>query len=154
MSETNREIFEQFAKQIVPELQAVSKGFAPSISYEVTENSLIITASPYIRVLIDGRAPTRSGAKRGNPTLQELILAWINRHSITPRANKDGKVPTTEQLSWMISKSIHKYGTKLYQQGGGNNIFDTIITVDRIENLVNLMANKFYTEIQAINIYD
>jgi hypothetical protein len=154
MSETNREIFEQFAKQIVPELQAVSKGFAPSISYEVTDNSLIITASPYIRVLIDGRAPTRSGAKRGNPTLQELILAWINRHSITPRANKDGKVPTQEQLSWMISKSIHKYGTKLYQQGGGNNIFDTIITVDRIENLVNLMANKFYTEIQAINIYD
>jgi hypothetical protein len=156
MSETNREIFEQFAKQIVPELQAVSKGFAPSISYEVTDNSLIITASPYIRVLIDGRAPTRSGAKRGNPTLQEAILAWINRHSITPRANKDGKVPTQEQLSWMISKSIHKYGTKLYQdiQNGAppNNIFDTIITVDRIENLVNLMANKFYTEIKTINL--
>jgi hypothetical protein len=152
MSETNREIFEQFAKQIVPELQAVSKGFAPSISYEVTDNSLIITASPYIRVLIDGRAPTRSGAKRGNPTLQEAILSWINRHSITPRANKDGKAPTQEQLSWMISKSIHKYGTKLYQQGGGNNIFDTIITVDRIENLVNLMTNKFYTEIKAINL--
>ena len=151
---SNEEILSQFANEIVPELQAVSKGFAPSISYTVSDNMLEITASPYIRVLIDGRAPTRNGATRGNPTLQQIILSWINRHSITARANKQGKIPTPEQLSWAISKSIHLHGTKLYQQGGGNNIYDTIITTQRIENLLNLLTNKFRVEIQAINIYD
>jgi hypothetical protein len=149
---SNEEILDQFAKQIVPELMKVSKGFAPSISYTVSDNVLEITASPYIRVLIDGRAPTRNGAPRGNPTLQQVILSWINRHSITARANKQGKIPTPEQLSWAISKSIHLYGTKLYQQGGGNNIYDNIITNARIENLLNLLTNKFRVEIKAINL--
>jgi hypothetical protein len=149
---SNEEILDQFAKEIVPELMKVSKGFAPSISYTVSDNVLEITASPYIRVLIDGRAPTRAGAKRGNPTLQQTILSWINRHSITARANKQGKIPTPEQLSWAISKSIHLRGTKLYQQGGGNNIYDNIITNARIENLLNLLTNKFRVEIKAINL--
>jgi len=151
---SNEEILDQFAKQIVPELMKVSKGFAPSISYTVSDNSLEITASPYIRVLIDGRGPTRPGASRGNPTLQQTILSWINRHSITARANNQGKIPTPEQLSWAISKSIHLRGTKLYQQGGGNNIYDNIITNARIENLLNLLTNKFRVQIEAINIYD
>jgi hypothetical protein len=148
----NKEILEQFAKDIVPELQAVSKGFAPSISYEVGDDYLIITASPYIRVLIDGRAPTREGAPKGSPTLQEAILAWIKRHSIVGRVGKDGKIPTDEQLSWAISKSIHLRGTRLYQQGGGNNIFDSIITSERINNLLNLLTERFIVEIKAINL--
>lgn len=152
MSDKTRVILEQFAKDIVPELQSVSKGFAPSISYEVSDTSLTITASPYIRVLIDGRAPTRNGAPRGNPTLQEAILGWINRHSITPRAGKNGVVPTVEQLSWMISKSIHLYGTRLYQQGGGNNIYDTIITNSRIDALLSTLGDMFVVEIKAINL--
>lgn len=152
MSDKNREILEQFAKDIVPELQSVSKGFAPSISYEVTDTSLTITASPYIRVLIDGRAPTRDGAPRGNPTLQQAILGWINRHNITGRANKQGVVPTPEQLSWAISKSIHRYGTRLYQQGGGNNIYDTIITNTRIDAMIKGILDNFIVEIKAINL--
>jgi hypothetical protein len=56
----------------------------------------------------------------------------------------------------MISKSIHKYGTKLYQdiQNGAtpNNIFDTIITTERIDNLLNLLSERFIVEIKAINL--
>lgn len=148
----NKEILEQFAKDIIPELQSVSKGFAPTISYEVGDNYLEITASPYIRVLIDGRAPTRIGAPTGSPTLQEAILSWIYRHNITGRVNANGVAPTQEQLSWAISKSIHLYGTRLYQQGGGNNIFDTIITNSRIENLLNLLSETYIIQLKAINL--
>lgn len=152
MTLSDKEILSQFAKDIIPELQAVSKGFAPTITYDVTETTLGITASPYIRVLIDGRRPTREGASKGNPTLQQVILSWINRHSIKGRVNSKGIAPTAEQLSWAISKSIHMHGTRLYQQGGGNNIFDTIITSSRIENLVNLLTEKYIVEIKAINL--
>jgi len=156
-----REILEQFAGTVVPELQSVSKGFAPSFETSIEEFeygiSLTIYASAYIRTLIDGRKPTRDGAKRGNPTLQQIIHKWIIRHGIVPKAKKDGKVPTIEQLSWAISKSIHLRGTKLYiylretklyQQGGGNHIFDPILSDQRINILLSMFAKHYNIKIE------
>ena len=149
---TDKEILQQFADALVPELKSVSGRFAPSIESEVTETSITIYASPYIRVLIDGRGPTGPGASKGSPTLQQIIRAWIDQKSITPRANASGIIPTLDQLSWAISKSIHAKGTLLYQRGGGNNIYDTIITKSRIDNLVSLIGQKYFTQIQTINL--
>lgn len=149
---TDAEILKQFADKIVPELQAVSKRFAPSIEAVVDETSLTIYASPFIRTLIDGRGPTRSNAPKGNPTLQQIIRAWIDEKSITPYARPNGTIPTLDQLSWAISKSIHKKGDLLYQRGGGNNIFESILTDSRIDNLLNLFGQKYLTEITKIKI--
>lgn len=148
---TDQQILQQFAEKILPELKAVSKGFDPSIEAEYTDTSLTITASPYIRTLIDGRGPTKNPGNRGPKSLQQVLLEWINRHSIQPYAMQSGKIPTAEQVSYMMSRSIHKKGTLLYQQGGGNNIFDTIITPARIDNLLNLFGERYLTEIKAIN---
>jgi hypothetical protein len=149
---TNSEILQQFADVIVPEMKAVSKRFADSIEAEVTDTSLVITASPYINVLIDGRRPTRIGAPKGNPTLQQIIRKWIDEKGITPRIDKSGRLPTKDQLSWAISKSIHLYGDRLYQRGGGNNIYDSIITPQRIDNLLSLLADQYYTIIKSITV--
>lgn len=149
---TDAEILQQFADKIVPELQAVSKRFAPSIEAVVDDTSLTIYASPFIRTLIDGRGPTSTNAKKGSPTLQQIIRAWIDERSITPYARPNGTIPTLDQLSWAISKSIHKKGDLLYQRGGGNNIFESILTDSRIDNLLNLFGQKYLTEIQKIKI--
>ena len=42
---SNKEIFQQFADKVVPELKSVSKRFANSIESEVTNNELKIVAS-------------------------------------------------------------------------------------------------------------
>ena len=149
---TDLEILKQFGEKIVPELKAVSKGFADSIEAEYTDTSLTITASPFIRVLIDGRGPTRSGAKSGAVTLRQRIFLWIEKNGIQARAMANGKTPTSEQLSFMMARSIHRKGTLLYQRGGGNNIFDTIITPSRIENLLNLFGERYLTEVKRINV--
>lgn len=146
---TDREILQQFADALVPELKAVSKGFADSIESEVTEDTLTIKASPYINTLIYGRGPTKSGAKKGTPTLQQQILKWVESKSITPRANSRGKVPTQEQLSWAISKSIHRDGTKLYQEGGKNDIFGSIITQNRLASLQTAISKNYLTQIET-----
>jgi hypothetical protein len=117
---------------------------------ESTENSMTIYASPFISVLWNGRKPTSFGAKKGNHTLQKSILDWINKKGISGKANAQGNVPTSEQLSWGISKSIHLNGTKLYQQGGKQNIFDTILTSNRIDNLLSLISDKYYIQITNI----
>lgn len=152
MSKNNQEIFKQFGESIVPELKKVSKRFADSIEYKATETSFIISASPYIRTLIDGRPPTSSGAAKGTPTLQQIIRVWIDEKGIAPRP-VNGKTPTLESLSWAISKSIHMRGDLLYQKGGGNNIFDSIITEDRLNNLLNLIGQKYFNEINSINLH-
>lgn len=147
---TDKDILLQFSQSLVPELQAVSGRFAESIESEVTNESLTISASPFIRTLIDGRGPTSSGAPKGDPTLQEIILDWIKSKNISPYPDKKGNVPTIEQLSWKISKSIHIHGTLLYQRGGGNNIFDAIITEARIQNLMNLLGKNYQSQIISI----
>jgi hypothetical protein len=147
---TNEEIFKQFTDTIIPELQKVSGRFASSIESEYTDDTLTISASPFIRVLIDGRKPTSANARTGSPTLQQIIRKWIDEKGITPKAKKNGIIPTKEQLSWAISKSIHVNGTLLWQRGGGNNIFDPILTPQRINYLLNLLANQYYVSIENI----
>ncbi len=151
MARTDKDILQQFVNEIVPELRAVSKGFADSIDSEVTNDGFEITASPFINVLIDGRGPTKKGAKKGTPTLQQIMLEYINKKSIVPRPNSAGKIPTVEQLSWAFSQSIHMHGTLLFQRGGGNNIFDTIITKSRIDSLQTLFSKKYVNQIASIN---
>lgn len=151
MAISDKEILKQFVEDIVPELKAVSKGFANSIESEVSETGFEITASPFINVLIDGRGPTKQGAKKGSPTLQETLLSWINKNNIVPRPDSKGNIPTLEQLSWAMSQSIHMHGTLLYQRGGGNNIFDPIITKQRIDSLAALFTKKYVGEVASIS---
>jgi len=141
-----KEIFKRFIDEVEPQIKQVVGSFAPTIESEVKDYSFTIYASPYIRVLIDGRKPTREGATRGNPTLQMVILDWIRRKSIQP----DKPNMTQESLSWAISKSIHKRGTLLYQRGGGNRIFDNILTVDREEKLLSLISDFYFIQITTI----
>jgi len=147
---TNEEIFKQFSEKIIPELQAVSKRFADSITSEIDDTSIEITASPLIRTLIDGRGPTGIVYKPSTPNLQKLILKWIKEKGITDKSTNNGKVKTSEALSWAISQSIHKKGDLLFQRGGGNNIFDPILTPQRIENLLNLLTVQYISKIQNI----
>jgi len=147
---TNKEIFDQFTNTIIPELKKVSGSLGSTMYAENTENSMTIYASPFISVLWNGRKPTSMGAKTGSPTLQQAILSWIKKKGISGKANAQGNVPTEEQLSWGISKSIHLNGTKLYQQGGKQNIFELILTTNRIDNLLNLIGQRYYVQITNI----
>lgn len=145
-----KEIFDKFIREVEPEIKNKVGSFSSSVESEIRLDGFTIYASPYIRVLIDGRKPTRDGASRGNPTLQQVILDWIERHSIQP--NEIGM--TQESLSWAISKSIHKKGTKLYQQiqagGQQNRIFDDILTTQREDNLLSLISDVYYTQLTTI----
>jgi len=138
-----RDILEGLGQQLFIEAKSVSKGFAPSMELKVDDNSITILADKYIPTLWKGRAPTKFGAKKGNPTLQETLLSWIKRNNIKPKQSNVSDVA----LSWAMSKSIHKYGTKLYQQGGKQNIFELILTNNRIEAVSTLIVDQFGKEL-------
>ena len=146
-------ILEQFSADIMPEILTASKRFAPTVKSEITSNAngvtLEISGSPYLSTLWEGRKPTSPSAKKGNPTLQQILLKWIESKSIVPKALPNGNIPTLEQLSWAMAKSMHKKGDLLYQRGGTNNSFDMVLTKSRIDNLINLLVDEEFKNLDV-----
>ena len=55
--------------------------------------------------------------KGGRPPIS-VIADWIKRRNITPYALKNGKLPTPEQLPFMIANAIARDGTKFHGPTG------------------------------------
>lgn len=53
------------------------------------------------------------------------ILEWIQVKRIIPYPDKNGKLPTEQQLAWMIAKKIDRVGTE-----GTPDLENTLQTVD------------------------
>lgn len=71
--------------------------------YEVSLN-----LNEYWKWLEGGRAPTKNN---GNGELRRSILQWIRVKPVLPTPF-NGKLPTEEQLAYLISRKIHMEGYK------------------------------------------
>ena len=65
---------------------------------------IIFNAPAYWKYANDGRPP-------GKMPPVNVIADWVKRRNITPYALKNGKLPTTDQLAFMIAKKIGRDGT-------------------------------------------
>ena len=72
---------------------------------------IIFNAPSYWKYANDGRRP-------GKMPPVNVIADWVRRRNITPYALKNGKLPTTEQLAFMIANKIAKEGTKFHGPTG------------------------------------
>lgn len=142
----DRRVLTQFGESLLNDLKDNTPGSVKDkLLLEQTESGFNITGPSWIGVFEKGRGPTRQGAPKGDPTLQESILGWIDGHGIVGRANDAGKVPTSEQLSWVISNYIHLHGNKLFRElnGGKTDYFDSVFTTDRINSFVKVFGDGY-----------
>ena len=65
---------------------------------------IIFNAPAYWKYANDGRRP-------GKMPPVNVIADWVKRRNITPYALKNGRLPTTDQLAFMIAKKIGRDGT-------------------------------------------
>ena len=65
---------------------------------------IIFNAPAYWKYANDGRRP-------GKMPPVNVIVDWVKRRNITPYALKNGKLPTTDQLAFMIARKIGRDGT-------------------------------------------
>ena len=96
------------------------------------DNRVTVTGRPFFDAVETGRGPTRNNTP-SNPTLQQQILAWI-------QTGKPGITENIEGASYAIAKFIHKNGTKLFRDGGRDDIFTPAISEQRIDKLVGEVA--------------
>ena len=85
------------------------------------------------------------GRRPGKMPPVNKILQWIEFKHLVPRSN-NGRVPTTRQLAFAISKHIALHGTE------GKHLFEKTLddpNLDKLaDNLVELITAEFEKEIE------
>lgn len=138
LTKSEQKKVETFGDALVKKLQAAlpsaTGATAASIRLEVTSTGFIIYGAEHIDNIFFGRRPTSAGAKKGKPTVQEMIYEWIKSRSITPKNSSMSQL----SLSWAISKSIHKNGYK-----GKGDLFKDILKPKNFSSLAQeLLKDK------------
>ncbi len=110
-----------------------------------------LLAAHYIFTFQDGRPPTSPNAPRGNPTLQQAILAWLTAKGITgwmKKIVKKGKIKTAimsqESMSWAIAIKIHREGNRLFRKlrGASLDIISKSVNDARLDAFVQTFGEK------------
>lgn len=114
-----REVLERYAIALRNEYQdnlirsdrVASGKLLNSIEYTITDKKgtyvVSLKLQDYWKWIEGGRPPTTGG---GNGDLRRAILDWIKVKPVLPRADKNGKLPTPQQLAYLISRKIHNEG--------------------------------------------
>jgi hypothetical protein len=114
-----KEVLERYAialcneyKQNLKNNDRVASGnLLNTVEYEVKDKNGTYTVSlklqDYWKWIESGRPPTTGG---GNGDLRAAILKWIEVKPVLPRPDKNGKLPTPQQLAYLISRKIHMEG--------------------------------------------
>ena len=94
---------------------------------------------PYFHFAENGRRP-------GKFPPPDVILKWVQFKRIVPRPGRDGKVPSTNQLVYLISRKIATKGTE------GKHLFEKTLDDTNLDNLadklVELITAEFEKEIE------
>ena len=87
-----------------------------------------------------------NGRRPGKFPPPDVILKWVQFKRIVPRPGRNGKVPSTNQLVYLISRKIATKGTE------GKHLFEKTLddpNLDKLaDNLVELITAEFEKEIE------
>lgn len=112
-----------------------------SLRYEVTQEgtkaTLKVIGKPFFAVVETGRKPTPG--KKPSPDFVANIKEWLQARGKETRP------------AYAIAMSINKKGTKLFRDGGRQDIYSNVINqnlVDKISlDLLNKFAQQFMTNV-------
>lgn len=87
-----------------------------------------------------------NGRRPGKFPPPDVILKWVQFKRLVPRPGRDGKVPSTNQLVYLISRKIATKGTE------GKHLFEKTLDDQNLDNLadklVELITAEFEKEIE------
>lgn len=121
MAKRVRQILEEYKDKIVQQLKdriskrelIASRGLIDSISAEVSDKSITVSAIEYATYVDEGRGPGR------RPPVNK-ILDWIDDKKLKPKGDKYTK---HRDMAWAIANAIAKNGTiERFNYGGGDFI--------------------------------
>ena len=115
-----------------------------NIEYEVTRDGFTVTI--YVKMR-DYWYYVENGRKAGKwPPIQN-ILDWIKIKPVLPRPNAEGKLPTPQQLAFLIARKIGEEGTEGTQdlRKATDTIWDTF--EDRLYEAIDADVDAAFIQI-------
>ena len=112
LTEMGEAIGEQYKQNLLDSGRNASGKLYNSIKSQVSVNGMTydveLNMENYWYWIENGRNPT-TATTASNPPLRERILEWIRVKPVLPTPI-DGKLPTEEQLAYLITRKIHREG--------------------------------------------
>jgi hypothetical protein len=149
-----KEILSEFGEAVVNDLRqsisfsgiSASGNLEQSIRYELSETALTVFGASYAFAAEFGRGPTQ----KSGGDLRAAIRRWIDDKGIIP----DGI--TKDSLAFVITRSIHNKGTRLfdgsrpdfYGRTKPTEILNGVINDGRVNELEQQLAIKTVTAIR------
>ena len=90
--------------------------------------------------LPDYQQYAENGRRPGRFPPPDAILKWIQVKRLVPRPGRDGKLPSTNQLVYLISRKIATKGTE------GKHLLQQ--TIDGADDLIDQIINEFTKQLQ------
>lgn len=138
---------EDVKKKIIAEANSQGRNKSGKIgdSLEVTQNGNNYKLWGFrwiVEAWESGRGKT---VNSGDGALKRAITRWVENNNIKPRGNI-----TQKSLIYLITRSIHKSGTRLYKAGGHSGVLTNAINEQSLESLSNKIAISYESEILKI----
>jgi hypothetical protein len=129
LTQAGQSLSEQIKNNTVKVTGKSAKSVGYEVSVEKTTANLKITAKPFIRVVETGRKPTPD--KKPSRKMIENISEWLNA------------LGKEQSLAWAIATNINKKGTKLWQQGGREDVFSNVLSERNINKIERTVLDEF-----------
>lgn len=97
---------ERLASEGINASGSLSNSVTANVEMDGTVFEVSLTLNEYWKYIEGGRPPTQNN---GNGELRRNILQWIKVKPVLPTPF-NGKLPTEEQLAYLISRKIHREG--------------------------------------------
>lgn len=137
--------YEKGVKENMPSFWDLYKKFKWDMKVGDGYYEIYFEAPTYWYYAENGRGP-------GKMPPINVIADWIRKRNITPYASKNGRVPTTNQLAFLIARKIGNEGTISEDKGWFKKTNDEIqkTLYDRIGDAialdVSLQIDEFFKE--------
>lgn len=145
-------IGEQYKQNLLDSGRNASGKLYNSIQSQVTVNGMTydveLVMEEYWKWIENGRPPTTSTTP-SNPPLREKILEWIRVKPVLPKPI-DGKLPTEEQLAFLITRKIHREGFE--GKPDLSNALDSVVDVweQKIEDAMDADVMDCFDKVWAL----
>lgn len=137
LSQTGTTVVDQIKRNLASTGTNATGRTAASLRFEVINETdkqiLRVIGKPFFKVVETGRKAT---PQYSNPSKQFVddIKQWVKARGID------------EKAAYGIAKSIHQKGTKLFRNGGRQDIFSDVITPTFVDEISKSILNQFTNE--------
>ena len=83
-----------------------------------------------------------NGRRPGKFPPPDAILKWVQFKRLVPRPGRDGKVPSTNQLVYLISRKIATKGTE------GKHLFEKTLDDPNLDNIADKLVELITAELE------